>query len=277
MNNDNYNTNNTFTLLLLNRINEYFDSNHMNDKIYKLTNILEGKSNLSLRIIDWFVTNYSKKYNVSYIIKKNTLKNTNEIIYTYDDDKNVDNKYSLTIPFDDITKTDNIDNMIYNNLVNNLHNNEYIYENEIDNTDPNTKYVKFIVFNEYRGQLKAFTKKYFDSFCRGERMTYSYNDDIQNDKNNKKYKFETTLGQLNFFRWAIENELLTYIENNFEKIQNDMNENIKKKKINKSVHKMKEQILSNSKDIKICNKLKYDHNIMVPFIKENQKIVVKFN
>jgi hypothetical protein len=31
--------------------------------------ILEGKSNLSLRLIDWFVTNYAKKYNVAYITK----------------------------------------------------------------------------------------------------------------------------------------------------------------------------------------------------------------
>jgi hypothetical protein len=33
----------------------------------------------------------------------------------------------------------------------------------------------------------------------------------------------TTIGQLNFFKWAIENRILEYIEENFEAIENDMN------------------------------------------------------
>jgi hypothetical protein len=260
MNNEN-NTNNTFTILLLNRIKEYFETN----EIKKLTNILEGKSNLSLRIIDWFVTNYAKKYNVSYVLKKNIEKEKdkiiNEIIYTYDNDNNVDNQYSLTIPFDDFNKDNSvdIDNIVYNNLVNN-----YI-SNENNELDIEVKYVKFIVFNEYRGQLKAFTKKYFDSFCRGERIIYD----------NHNNKFETTLGQLNFFRWAIENELLTYIEKNYDKIQNDMNESIKKKKSNKSVNKIKEKTQQQQTKNNIYTKL--NQKIIVPFIKENQKIVVRFN
>ena len=35
-----------------------------------LLDILEGKNKISLRIIDWFVTNYSKKNNVEYSLKK---------------------------------------------------------------------------------------------------------------------------------------------------------------------------------------------------------------
>ena len=34
-----------------------------------LRSILENKTNISLRILDWFVTNYSKLNNVSYISK----------------------------------------------------------------------------------------------------------------------------------------------------------------------------------------------------------------
>jgi hypothetical protein len=34
---------------------------------------------------------------------------------------------------------------------------------------------------------------------------------------------ETTIGQLNFFKWAIENRILDYIEQNFEDIETDMN------------------------------------------------------
>jgi len=36
----------------------------------RVRNILNGKSNISLRLIDWFVTNYAKKFNVSYMTKQ---------------------------------------------------------------------------------------------------------------------------------------------------------------------------------------------------------------
>ena len=35
----------------------------------KVSEILNGTSNLSLRIIDWFVTNYAKKFNVAFMSK----------------------------------------------------------------------------------------------------------------------------------------------------------------------------------------------------------------
>ena len=38
----------------------------------------------------------------------------------------------------------------------------------------------------------------------------------------------TTIGQLNFFRWAIENRVLEYINDNLADIEKDMNTNIKK-------------------------------------------------
>jgi len=41
-----------------------------NANIQKLKNILDGKSKLSLRLVDWFVTNYSKKNLVMYNLKK---------------------------------------------------------------------------------------------------------------------------------------------------------------------------------------------------------------
>jgi hypothetical protein len=34
---------------------------------------------------------------------------------------------------------------------------------------------------------------------------------------------ETTIGQLNFFKWSIENSILEYIEDNYDKIECDMN------------------------------------------------------
>ena len=82
--------------------------------------ILSGKSNLSLRLIDWFVTNYSKKYNISYMTKNN-------------------------------------------------------------------KHV--IVYLSYKSHLKAYSKKMFDPFCRWKRIKF--------------HEMDTTVGQLNFFEWAI--------------------------------------------------------------------------
>ena len=47
------------------------------------------------------------------------------------------------------------------------------------------------------------------------------------------------MGQLNFFRWALEKQILNYISNNLEQIENDMNMNIRKpeNKVSKSKKK----------------------------------------
>jgi hypothetical protein len=100
--------------------------------IQKLIPILKGDGDLSLRLIDWFVTNYAKKHHVSYIL------NTQE----------------------------------------------------------------FIVYLNYKSQLKAFSKKLFDPFCRRERILFQCG---------SLEPFETTVGQLNFFRWAFEKNILSYI------------------------------------------------------------------
>jgi hypothetical protein len=72
--------------------------------------------------------------------------------------------------------------------------------------------------------LKAYSKKLFDPFCRRERISF-----IDHDNN----ELITTVGQLNFFRWAIENKIVEYITENYEDIETDMNvslRNLYKKK-----------------------------------------------
>jgi hypothetical protein len=127
----------------------------------KVIPIISGKSNISLRILDWFVTNFSKKNNINYTV-------------------NYDNK-----------------------------------KKGIKN---------FIVYLDYKAQLKAYSKKLFDPFCRRERISF-----IDHDNN----ELITTVGQLNFFRWAIENKIIEFINENFEDIEQDMNislRNLYKKK-----------------------------------------------
>ena len=148
------------------------------NNIKKLKSIIDGNSKLSLRLIDWFVTNYSKKNLVMYNLKKLKKKvdETDSGVESVDDGKEDEEEY-----FSDY----------------------------------------FNVFSDYRGQLKALNKKNFDPFCRRSRIKFFYN---ENDY------IITTVGQLNFFKWAIENCILDYIETNMKEIEDDMNNftNIKK-------------------------------------------------
>lgn len=197
--------------LLMTRIHEFF---YNEEHLKKMIDILSGTSSLSLRIIDWFVTNYSKKYDVIYALKKDDYEN----IYDLDDmafEENISDEM-----VDDIQKT------------------------------------KFIVFLEYKSQLKAFSKKQFDSFCRGERIKFNYT------FHNQPYQIETTVGQLNFFRWGIQNNLFIFIQQNYEKIEKDMNESIQNKKCKKKE--------GNSKRIMYQSQ----NNA---FQKKNFKILVYFN
>jgi hypothetical protein len=66
--------------------------------------------------------------------------------------------------------------------------------------------------------LKAFKKIKFDPFRRRERIDFYY------DENNY---VETTIGQLNFFRWFVENDLLSYVKEHYNDIEQDMNCNHK--------------------------------------------------
>ena len=102
-----------------------------------------------------------------------------------------------------------------------------------------------------------YAKKNFDPFCRWERITIPYDDDNY---------IQTTIGQLNFFKWVLENEILTYLEENFETIEKDMNRrnstSKRKEKSNKKTRKKREELsISASKSIK----------------KEKVEIIVKFN
>lgn len=71
----------------------------------------------------------------------------------------------------------------------------------------------FNVYLSYRSQLKAYSKQLFDPFRRRDRITFFYD----NDKS-----IETTIGQLNMFRWILQNDIIDYINSNFEEVEQDM-------------------------------------------------------
>jgi hypothetical protein len=180
------------TLLLLESLIDYYSKN-----INILTSIITQKNILSLRILDWLVTNYSKKNNVVYTINR---KNNN---------------------------------------------------------------INFNIYLDYKNQLKAYSKKYFDPFCRRERILINIHDlswrilDNNNKQKTNNNELITTVGQLNFFKWFIENNVLNYAIENIECIDKDMVETL-----NKSKKDAKRKELSKSASKSICS---YDSKIIVKF------------
>lgn len=176
--------------LLLNTLIEFYKKDGNLDK---MLDVINGNTKISLRIIDWFSTNYAKK---------------NFTVY-----------------------------------------------------DHNGR--RFKVYIDYKLKLKAYSKRRFDPFCRWERISIPYKEDSE---------VQTTIGQLNFFKWAIDNGVINYVEQNYDAIEADMNSRnstSKKKQLlatgaieNKKTRKKREELsVSASKSIK----------------KENVEIVVSFD
>ena len=204
--------------ILMISLNKFYENPQYLEKFNKIVN---GDSKISLRIIDWFVTNYSKKNNISYPVL--TKHKTITKIHTYEEDTD-DNKQKIV---------------------------------------PKHKKIQFNVYVRYKAQLKSYSKKSFDPFCRKDRIT-----DWGPDNN-----ITTTIGQLNFFKWAIQNNVIDYIEENLSEIEKDMNSNIRKKK---TQTKKKECVNKKSKTEKIKRK-QLSQNAMKHICKMNTETLVEFD
>jgi hypothetical protein len=173
--------------LLLNNLMDFYNKDNNMDTMLK---IITGESKISLRIVDWFATNYAKKYYTLYAIDESR---------------------------------------------------------------------RFKVYVDYKLKLKAYSKKRFDPFCRWDRISIPYKDGTC---------IETTIGQLNFFKWALENKVIQYIEDNYETIEKDMN-------ARNSTSKRKESVNDNSKTRKKREELSISATKSIK--KEKVEIVVQFN
>jgi hypothetical protein len=88
---------------------------------------------------------------------------------------------------------------------------------------------------------------------------------------------QTTIGQLNFFKWVLENNIIDYIETHYQEIETDMNErnSISKKRMSEEERAELTIVGENGKtrnkreelSVSACKCIK----------KELVKIVVKFN
>lgn len=79
----------------------------------------------------------------------------------------------------------------------------------------------------YKAQLKSYKKKNFDPFRRDRKFLYNY------DKKDSTKQVITTLGQLNFFKWAISNKIIDCVEKHYQTIIDAMNKSNKIEKIKK--------------------------------------------
>ena len=124
--------------LVLHRLSGFYGDG---TRLERVRQIITGESRVSLRLIDWLVTNYAKKHNISYVTKSGR---------------------------------------------------------------------HVIIYLAYKAHLKAYSKKMFDPFCRWRRIQFM--------------EMNTTVGQLSFFEWAIQDEVLDYLETHYDDIQKDMDE-----------------------------------------------------
>lgn len=173
--------------LLLTNLMTFYKDEQMLSKMLK---IITGECQISLRIVDWFSTNYAKKY------------------YT-------------------------------------------VFDNEDGR--------RFKVYVDYKLKLKAYSKRRFDPFCRWDRISIPYKDGTC---------IETTIGQLNFFKWALENKVIDFIEDNYTAIEADMN-------CRNSTSKRKETIVDNTKTRKKREELSISATKSIK--KEKVEIVLQFN
>ena len=120
---------------VLHRLERFYANTENLDRV---RNILSGDSRISLRLLDWLVTNYAKKYDIAY------------------------------------KKEDRFVN----------------------------------VYLAYKSHLKAYSKKMFDPFCRWKKIMF--------------VGMDTTVGQLNFFEWAIQDGVLDYLDEHYDEVHVDM-------------------------------------------------------
>jgi hypothetical protein len=113
-----------------------------------------------------------------------------------------------------------------------------IYKSLPDNLRKAANLRKFNMYIDYRAQLKSFSKMYFDPFRRHERISYMLNDN--------ELPIETTIGQLNLFRWFFKNYIYEYITINYNDISKNMsNKNKLEKQVIEPIQQEKRYIKFN--------------------------------
>ena len=195
--------------LLMTNLLKFYDEDNNLETMLKIIN---GESPISLRIIDWFATNYAKKFFTVYEVGVNR---------------------------------------------------------------------RFKVYVDYKLKLKAYSKRRFDPFCRWDRITIPYSSGTF---------IQTTIGQLNFFKWALENGVIAYIGGHYTAIEDDMNARNSTSRRNNAINYMSQdavqdavqdadEVNNSSKNNNKTRKKREELSISATksIKKETVEIVVSFN
>lgn len=151
--------------LLMTNLMKFYDEDN---NLETMLTIINGESPISLRIIDWFATNYAKKFFTVYEVGANR---------------------------------------------------------------------RFKVYVDYKLKLKAYSKRRFDPFCRWDRITIPYSGGTF---------IQTTIGQLNFFKWALENGVVAYIGEHYSAIEDDMNARNSTSRRNNAINHMTQESMQDA-------------------------------
>jgi hypothetical protein len=151
--------------LLMTNLMKFYDEDN---NLETMLTIINGESPISLRIIDWFATNYAKKFFTVYEVGANR---------------------------------------------------------------------RFKVYVDYKLKLKAYSKRRFDPFCRWDRITIPYSGGTF---------IQTTIGQLNFFKWALENGVVAYIGAHYAAIEDDMNARNSTSRRNNAINYMTQESMQDA-------------------------------
>ncbi len=184
-------------------------------KMDRILPILTGKSKISLRLIDWFVTNYAKIFNTHYSLTEYKLKRETKIKKGRPIAPKTHKKDKIKEKEKEKDKEKDIETAIVGTPPTNSVINVGSTPEDKNIAPPMDQYFNdlFFVYPSYRQELKTNSKKRFDVFCRNGSFNYYYDD----------HKFiETNDGQLNFFNWADDMYVIDYIEEHYTEIEKDM-------------------------------------------------------
>jgi hypothetical protein len=188
------------------------------DNIKKIEPILNGKSKISLRIIEWFITSFSKRKHIT--CQENNTLDKLSVYRSYKNNLNAYHGKHFSI-FKRTRKINVLCGLSGNiSIEPNLQNND---DGEINNDNENNDNGE--INNENENDKNNDNKNNNDN---GENNDNSENN--KNGANNKPIILNTTIAQLNLFKWILEKNLLTYIEKYYSQICDELYEKQKKLK-----------------------------------------------
>jgi hypothetical protein len=253
--------------LLLQTLNEFYNKSDCN-YIDELLPIVLSKSDISLRGLDWFVTNYSKKYNTHYLVSRNNKKESFDVHNEYKAQLKAFNKKffdpfcrgnKIIFPYFNAKdkqlydeKVSQIRRSITNKKISVLKKKELLnkFDNILDRLS-NIITPDKELSNHLVSQLKGIVKM--------------KDIDILNPKRNCLI---TTVGQLNFFKWAVTNNILKYVsnKNNLKNINDDMTYESKRNKERKEQYNKEVNINNKHVTISAVKTVnKYRTNVLISF------------